>query len=93
MDRNTFLHVFDRLGRCFLSLTWYLIRFAFRFVQLDNLLAFHSGLACRPADLYFALFLWSLFFEGLQSWLGGLASLALWFGSGFCLVVLLLAQL
>ena len=29
-------------------------------------LAFYSGLACRLADLLFALFRWSLFPEGLQ---------------------------
>ena len=51
-------------------------------------LAFYSGLACRPADLLIALFRWSLFPEGLQSWLGGLASLAfcvLFFFCGFLL--------
>ena len=35
------------------------------------------GLACRPADIVLP-FVCGLFFEGLQSWLGGLASL------GFC---------
>ena len=64
----------------------------FRLYSWTHSLAFYSRLACPPADLQYSLpfFVgWSLFHEGLQSWLGGLASLAfcvaglLWFSSGF----------
>ena len=41
--------------------------------------AFLSGLACRPTDLFIVRFV-GLFFEGRQSWLGGLVSLVWWLG-------------
>ena len=84
--RNYFLHVFDRLGRCFFSpLLGISLGLLFDLYSWTTCLAFYSGLACRPADLLIALFRWSLFFEGLQSWLGGLESLALWLGVFCCL--------
>ena len=78
-----FLHVFDRLGRCF-SLLDSGLSPGFIFCTggqdfIDSFYGFSFGLACRPADSSIARFV-ARFLEGRQSWLGGLVSLAWWLG-------------
>ena len=52
-----YVHVFDRLGRCFFShLLGIFTKIIHSPVQMDIYLAFYSGLACRPADSLIARF-------------------------------------
>ena len=90
-----FLHVFDRLGRCF-SLLDSGLSPGFIFCTggqdfIDSLYGFSFGLACRPADSSIALFV-ARFLEGRQSWLGGLVSLAWWLGRLRCVCFLVLSN-
>ena len=80
MDRPIFARFLTAGGECsFLILLWYLARVLFDLYSWTVFIGFLSGLACRPTDSFIVRFL-AWFFEGRQSWLGGLVSLAWWLG-------------
>ena len=87
------LHVFALRGRCFLFLFIGIIPdLLFDLYSWPTCMAFSLGLAA-PLAYVLPIFGGRSLFEGLQSRLGGLASLGLWFGSGFCLFALLFGKL
>ena len=68
----------------FMRLYWWITSFLLTVQLLDILFGHSLGLACRPADMVYCHgFLFVASVEGLQSWLGGLASLVCGF-LGFC---------
>ena len=72
MDRYSLLHFLTAWGDVLFHSLGRLTRVSYWTVQFGSHLGFLTGLACRPADLFIALFGWWLLSRGTPILAGGI---------------------